>query len=149
MDYCDLTKRQPLPSVKEGRSCRRHPGRFHRCLFRRPPESQCFLQDENVEYVFIYIHSGVCMHEDDSTSSTYSFVGCFSHSSVPSFPPVPLFLLSSSSRPAPSVPSLVRFDFFHLLANPYFCSSLSYHRLHCFLSFLLSVCVACVHPGVV
>lgn len=63
------------------------------------------------------------------------------------------------------VPSLVRFDFFHHLPNPYFyfsplsyhhlsqftafysspaVPSFSFHPLRCFLSFLLSVCCVCV-----
>lgn len=93
INRCPLCRRAKLQIT-------RHPGRSHRCLFRRPQESHCLLQDENGEYVFIYIHCGVCMHEDDSTSSSFSFLACFSPSPVPSFPPVPLFLPSSLLIPS-------------------------------------------------
>lgn len=128
-----------------------------------------------VEYAFIY--TAVCIHEDvfhllpSVTPSVFCLILCFLLSSCA----LVSLLLSPDSvillPLSPRIPSLVRFDFFHLLPNPYFYFSpcpivTSLNSLHLFLLLspsslppppsllsrlplvsMLSVCVGVFSPG--
>lgn len=105
--------------------------------------------------------SGDVFHLLPSLTQIFCLMFCFLLSSL-----CPFFFFQTSffwsSHLSPSVPSLVRFDFFHLPANLYFCFSPcpiitslnSLHlffscyplppTLHYFPSFLLSACFVCV-----
>lgn len=143
--------------------------------WRRKTSSTCVYIHTHVIYItrFIYIHTSVCIPTGGWMHSSFRSVVHLLHSLIavvfhlnlsPSLLLCPCFSTSFSwsSHLSPSVPSLVRFDIFHLLPNPYFyfspCPVITFLKsLHFFLcyppslspafhrllSFMLSACFVC------